>query len=74
MGTSENFTYRENLAIRLAVAVSETPSIVSPELYSELQSTFSAEELVEMTSAFCWKNYLARFNSVYDVPENEYPG
>ena len=44
-----------------------------PAFYAELREEFTAAQLVELTSAFCWKNYLARFNRVYEVPEQEYP-
>lgn len=64
---------RERLAVRLAEAVTETPGEVSDELYSELRATFSQAELVELTAALAWKNYLARFNRVFDVPESDYP-
>lgn len=64
---------REELAVRLAEAVTETPGDVSEEFYAELREEFSAAQLVELTSAYCWKNYLARFNRVYEVPEQEYP-
>ena len=64
---------REELAVRLAEAVTETPGDVSEEFYAELREEFSAAQLVELTPAYCWKNYLARFNRVYEVPEQEYP-
>lgn len=69
----ENLTPRERLAVRLAEAVTETPGVVSEELYKELNREFTQAELVELTSAYCWKNYLARFNRVYEVPEEDYP-
>lgn len=72
-GILESLTEREVLAVRLAEAVTETPGEVSEELFAECRTEFSQEELVELTSAFCWKNYLARFNRVYDVPEDDYP-
>lgn len=63
---------REELAVRLAEAVTETPGEVNEEFYGELRAEFSPEELVELTGAFAWKNYLARFNRVYDIPSEEY--
>lgn len=71
-GDCSGLTRREELAVRLAEAVTETPGDVSEEFYAELREEFSAAQLVELTSAFCWKNYLARFNRVYEVPEQEY--
>ena len=69
----EELTRRERLAVTLAEAVTETPGDVSDELFSDLLTEFSREEITEMTSAYCWKNYLARFNRVFDVPEDDYP-
>lgn len=59
--------------VRLAEAVTSTPGEVEPAFYQELQAEFTAQELVELTSALCWKNYLARFNRVFEVPESDYP-
>jgi alkylhydroperoxidase family enzyme len=73
-GLTDGMTKREVLAIRLAEAVTETPGEVNQELFRELREEFGEEQLVELTSAFAWKNYLARFNRVYDIPEDEYPG
>lgn len=72
-GDRGELSRREELAVRLAEAVTETPGDVSEDFYAELREEFSAAQLVELTSAFCWKNYLARFNRVYEVPEQEYP-
>ena len=72
-GDRSELSRREELAVRLAAAVTETPGDVSEDFYAELREEFSAAQLVELTSAFCWKNYLARFNRVYEVPEQEYP-
>ena len=72
-GRLEDLTPRERLAVRLAEAVTETPGGITDEFYDELRAEFSQEELVELTSAYCWKNYLARFNRVYEVPEEDYP-
>lgn len=72
-GMLDRLTPREALAVRLAEAITETPGEVSEELFQELGAEFSREEIMELTSAFCWKNYLARFNRVYDVPGDDYP-
>lgn len=59
--------------MRLAEAMTETPGEVSEDLYHQLRELFSQAELVELTAALAWKNYLARFNRVFDVPEADYP-
>jgi alkylhydroperoxidase family enzyme len=69
----EGLSGREALAVRLAEAITETPGEVSEDFYNELREEFSPEELAELSSAFAWKNYLARFNRVYDIPSDEYP-
>lgn len=61
------------LAVRVAEALTATPGEVDDELYEEAREHFGTEGLVELTSAIAWKNYLARFNRMYDVPDSEYP-
>jgi alkylhydroperoxidase family enzyme len=69
----DDLTLREQLAVRLAEAVTETPGEVSEEFFAELSAEFSQAQLVELASALAWKNYLARFNRVYNIPEDDYP-
>lgn len=62
------------MAIRIAEALTATPGVVDDGLYQEAAVEFGDAGLVELTSAIAWKNYLARFNRMYDIPDSEYPG
>lgn len=64
---SANFSEDEKLVLRLAVALTRTPSEVPDDLFSLLRARFSEGELVELTAAISWENYRARFNRAFAV-------
>lgn len=64
---SPEFTAREKLVIRLAVAMTETPSTISDALFGELRLEFSEAQLAELSVAIAWENYRARFNRTFDI-------
>lgn len=64
---SPHFDETERLALRLAVALSVTPSEVSDDLFAALRNRFSEPELVDLSSAICWENYRARFNRTFAI-------
>jgi alkylhydroperoxidase family enzyme len=64
---SSHFDGDEKLVLRLAVALTRTPSPVSDELFLALRLRFSERELVELSAAIAWENYRARFNRTFDV-------
>ena len=53
--------------LALADAMTETPARVDPELFERLRTRLTQAQLVELCSSLAWKNYLARFNRVFDV-------
>lgn len=53
--------------LRMADAMADTPSNVSEELYAELRTHFSEEELIELAAAAAQEHSRARFNRVFDV-------
>jgi alkylhydroperoxidase family enzyme len=53
--------------LRMADAMSDTPSNITDELYAELRSHFSEEQLMELAASAALENYSARFNRVFDV-------
>ena len=61
------FAHDEKLVLRLAVALTRTPSEVTDELFAALRQRFSERELVELTAAISWENYRARFNRTFAV-------
>jgi alkylhydroperoxidase family enzyme len=64
---SAHFSEDEKLVLRLAVALTRTPSDVDEELFHALRSRFSEPELVELSAAIAWENYRARFNRTFAV-------
>ena len=55
------------MLLRLADALADTPANVSDELYSDLRTYFSEEQLIELAADAAQENYRARWNRVFDV-------
>jgi alkylhydroperoxidase family enzyme len=66
-GQFENFALPDLALLRMADAMSDTPSNISEELYAELRRFFSEEQLMELAANAALENYRARFNRVFDV-------
>ena len=64
---SDRFEDDERLVLRLAVALTRTPSDVPDELFASLRARFSEGQLVELSAAISWENYRARFNRTFAV-------
>jgi alkylhydroperoxidase family enzyme len=65
--TSPAFSALERLVLRYAVAMTETPVVVSDELFAELRQHFNPQQMVELTSAIAWENYRARFDHAFGI-------
>ena len=65
--TSAELEEVEKLALRYAVAMTDTPVEVSDELFAELQRHFDARQLVELTACIAWENYRARFDHAFGI-------
>ncbi|HXK02851.1 MAG TPA: hypothetical protein VMS37_10640 [Verrucomicrobiae bacterium] len=70
-GDFAGFAPAEAVLLRMADAMSDTPSNVSDELYGELRRHFSEEQLMELTASAALENYRARFNRVFDVGSDD---
>jgi alkylhydroperoxidase family enzyme len=57
----------ERLVLRYADAMTSTPVEVSDELFAQLRQRFDDRQLVELTSAIAWENFLARFDHSFGV-------
>lgn len=66
-GDFTDFAPAETALLRMADAMADTPSNVSDELYSELRTHFSEEQLIELAASAAQENYRARYNRVFDV-------
>ncbi len=66
-GVFDGFAPAEAALLRMADAMSDTPSNISDRLYAELRVHFSEEQLMELAANAALENYRARFNRVFDV-------
>ena len=66
--SSRHFDDQEKIVLRLATALTHTPTSVSDELYNALRLEFSERQLVELTAVITWENARARFNRLYAIP------
>jgi len=66
-GNYERFVPSEGSLLRMADAMSDTPSNVGDALYRELTSYYSPEQLMDLVANAALENYRARFNRVFDV-------
>jgi alkylhydroperoxidase family enzyme len=64
---SDAFTEIEKLVLDYAIALTETPTVVSDELFEELHKHLTKPQMVELTAVVAFENYLARFNRGFDV-------
>jgi len=66
-GQFEGFAAPDAALLRMADAMSDTPSNINDDLYAELRAHFSEEHLLELAANAALENYRARFNRVLDV-------
>jgi alkylhydroperoxidase family enzyme len=68
LGESRNvFSDVERAVIALANAITDTPSNVSDDLYAELRSHFTEEQLLELGAQISFENFRARLNRIYNA-------
>ena len=65
--TSRHFDEREKAALRYAQGISKTPAEVPDEVFAQLSSFFTAEQIIELTSAVALENFRARFNCALKI-------
>ena len=66
-GRTDEFPPAEVALLHMADAMADTPSNVTDELYAELRSHFSEEQLIELAATAALENFRARYNRVFDV-------
>lgn len=69
--SSSVYTDLEKQVLRYADGLSSTPAHADDELFAALRQELSDRQLTELTSAIAWKNYLARFNSGFQIESEE---
>ena len=62
------FSDREKVALRYADAMTLSDQDVSDELYAEVQTWFSEDEILELTEAIAWENASSKFNRALRIP------
>jgi alkylhydroperoxidase family enzyme len=63
----KKFSPSEQALLSLADALADTPANVSDELYGELRTYFSEEQLIELAADAAQENYRARWNRAFDL-------
>ena len=48
--------------------MTHTPVEVPDSLFEQLRKDFDEPQLVELTAAIAWENYLSRFNHALEIP------
>jgi len=66
-----SFSETEHLVIQLADAMTATPANISDELYANLRSQFSEEQLLELAAQIAFENYRARLNRLYNAESDQ---
>jgi alkylhydroperoxidase family enzyme len=59
------FSPAERAALALAEAMTVTPADIPDDLFADLQSHFSEEQIVELAATIGMENYRARINRVF---------
>jgi alkylhydroperoxidase family enzyme len=69
---SAAFSEVERLVLRLAQAMTRTPSSVPADLYASLRRHFDEGQMVELAAAIAWEQFRSRFNRVFDVDAQDF--
>jgi 4-carboxymuconolactone decarboxylase len=61
------FTAEERAVLRYADAMTDTPVVVSDEVFAAIRASYDDTQIVELTAAIAWENYRARFDHALGV-------
>jgi len=69
-GAADNplFDERERAALAYAEAMTHTDRDVDDALFARLRTTFTDDELVELTAVVAWENASSKFNRALRIP------
>jgi alkylhydroperoxidase family enzyme len=65
---SDKYSEAEKAALRYAESITRSDQEVDDDLFSELQSHFSDDALVELTGLIAFQNMSSKFNAALDLP------
>ena len=68
--TSRHFDLREKTVLGYAEGMSRTPVEVSDSVFEQLETLFTAAQIVELTAAVSLENFRARFNCALKIPSD----
>ncbi len=69
---SDLFSPAEKAALAFAEGMTQTPADVSDAVFTEAQSHFSTEQLVELAATVAMENYRARLNRAFLVESQQF--
>lgn len=68
------FTKAEKVALRLAHALTETPSSMEEDLFLEARAHYNDEQMIGLALAISLENFRSRFNRCFGIqPPGRYP-
>ena len=67
---SDLYSHRERLALEAAEGMTIAEVDVSDDLFAELRTEFTDEELVELAATIALENYRSKFNHFFRVGAN----
>ena len=59
------FSKKERASFELAEAMTNTPAIISDDIFAELKVHFRDDQIVELVATIAMENYRARFNRAF---------
>jgi alkylhydroperoxidase family enzyme len=62
------FTEEERLALQYADKITLSDQDVDDELFGELRTRFSEDQIVELTEVIAWENASSKFNRALRIP------
>lgn len=71
--TSDLFSDAERVALRVAQAGAMTPSDVTDEMFAELQTHFSADQIIEIVAVIAMFGFLNRWNAILGTDIEDKP-
>lgn len=64
---SSHFSNKEKCALRYAEVITRTDEKITDDLWSEMQTHFSEDEIVELTGLIAFQNLSSKFNEALDI-------
>ncbi len=66
--SSDLYSEQEKVALRYADAMTYSDQDADDQLFAEVQTHFSEDEIIELTEAIAWENASSKFNRALRIP------